>query len=504
MTPDRIYITTAIPYVNAAPHLGFALEIVLADALARFHRQRGADVRFLSGTDENSLKNVQAARLEGLPTETFVERNAARFRALKQTLDLSFDDFIRTSADPRHRPGVEKLWEACSQSGDIYRRRYRGLYCVGCEQFVNGACPDHDEAPQPVDEENYFFRLSRYQESLVELLETGRLEVAPAGYRSEVLAFARRGLKDVSISRCRRRAGNWGIPVPGDPDQVAYVWFDALGNYITALGYGRADAPLLDRWWHPPSQRTHVIGKGITRFHALHWPALLLSAGLPLPNRILVHGYLTVDGAKISKSRGHDPDLDPDCLARTFGTDALRYHLLRHTRPHQDADFTRARLAESYYRELGDQLGNLLHRTVALAARTGDGVFRAPERDASCIRETADLDGRVEAAVRDFRLHEALEAIFEAAALGNRYLEATEPWRLRDPRRKLTVLSNAAGLLHRIAWQLAPFLPKTAQQIAEQVAVGVRATPGAPLFPRLELLPRLSSGSSAPAAGRRP
>ena len=206
MTPDRVYITTAIPYVNAAPHLGFALELVQADAVARFHRQRGASVRFLSGTDENSLKNVQAAEREGIPTEALVARNADRFRALEHTLDLSLDDFIRTSADPRHRPGVEKLWSACARSGDIYKRHYRGLYCVGCEHFVDGPCPDHDQPPEWVDEENWFFRLSRYEQPLTLLLETGRLEVEPSGYRNEVLAFARASLRDFSISRSRARA----------------------------------------------------------------------------------------------------------------------------------------------------------------------------------------------------------------------------------------------------------------------------------------------------------
>ena len=273
--------------------------------------------------------------------------------------------------------------------------------------------------------------------------------------------------------------------MPGDPDQVAYVWFDALGNYLTALGYGQAEAPLLDRWWQPPTQRIHVVGKGITRFHAIYWPALLLSAGLPLPDRILVHGYLTLDGSKISKSHGPVAALDPGHLVETFGTDALRYHLLRHTRAHQDTDFTQARLAESYQNEFADQLGNLLHRTVTLAARTGDGVFEAPEPDAPCLAETADLGDRVEAAVRDFRLHEALDAIFAGVSAGNRYLEATEPWRIEDPRRKIGILSNAAELLRVTAEQLTPFLPETARRIRGRVGAGVRAAPGPPLFPRL-------------------
>lgn len=495
MSRDRIYLTTAIPYVNARPHLGFALELVLTDALARYHRQQGRSVRFLTGTDENSLKNVRAARRAGVSTGTLVEHNARQFRELRQTLNLSFDDFIRTNADPRHGPGVRALWRACAESGDVYRRRYRGLYCLGCEHFVSGPCPEHPDAPETVDEENWFFRLERYQDDLIDWIESGRLEITPDAYRREVLAFARSGLEDFSISRSAARAGGWGIAVPGDPEQVTYVWFDALANYVSALGYGGTPAPEFERWWAGGGERTHVIGKGITRFHALYWPAILRSAGIPLPDRILVHGYLTVGGAKISKSSGVDPDLEPRRLVAEFGCDALRYHLLRHTRSHQDGDFSRESLARSYRAELGNQLGNLLRRVVTLAQRTGPGFVPA---EPGTFPELRELSSRIADAVEGFRLHEALDAIFRVVARGNAYLEETEPWKIPCPERRLAVLSNAAALLVEVGTYLTPFLPETARRIREQLGEGKRPRPAAPLFPRL------SSESGDPAGGPRP
>ena len=301
MTPPRTYITTTIPYVNARPHLGFALELVQADALARHHRGQGDHVRFQTGTDDNSLKNVLAAEAAGVGVQEFVDGNAAAFVALSEPLSLSVDDVIRTSRDPRHRAGVERLWRACADAGDFYRKHYRGLYCVGCEQFYapaelsDGRCPEHDTEPQQVSEENWFFRLSRYTGRLHDLIATGVLRIEPAERRNEVLAFIAGGLEDFSISRSITRARGWGIPVPGDPSQVIYVWWDALGNYLTALGYGTAGEDH-QRWWTGADHRIHLVGKGVLRFHAVYWPAMLLSAGQPLPTEILVHGYLTADG----------------------------------------------------------------------------------------------------------------------------------------------------------------------------------------------------------------
>src|SRR5271165_2214913 len=328
MTTQRIYLSTTIPYVNSRAHVGHALELVQADVLARHHRRIGDEVRLQSGTDDNSLKNVLAAQAEGISTRALVNRNASVFAGLREHLSLSFDDFIRTSSDPRHRPGVERLWRACDSNGDLYRKSYQGLYCVGCEQFYTeaelaaGNCPEHGTPPQLVSEENWFFRLSRYAGQLHDLISSGKLRIEPAGRRNEVLGFIAGGLEDFSASRSVTRARGWGIGVPGHPSQVIYVWWDALGNYVTSLNYGaggsRGD---YRRWWAGAARRVHVVGKGVLRFHAVYWPAIMLSAGEPLPTEIFVHDYLTIDGRKISKSspgRALDSN-DPVALTARYG-----------------------------------------------------------------------------------------------------------------------------------------------------------------------------------------
>jgi methionyl-tRNA synthetase len=389
MTATRVYLSTTIPYVNGRPHIGFALELVQADVLARHHRRTGDEVRLQSGTDDNSLKNVLAAAAEGIPTRELVHRNAGTFASLREHLSLSFDDFIRTGSDPRHRPGVERLWRACEASGDLYRQTYEGLYCVGCEQFYPpaelnaGNCPEHGTPPQLVAEENWFFRLSRYADQLREEIVSGRLRIEPAGRRNEVLAFIAGGLADFSVSRSVARARGWGIPVPGDPTQVIYVWWDALGNYISALNYGSGASGAgpaygadYQRWWTGADRRVHLVGKGVLRFHAVYWPAILLSAGEPLPTEILVHDYLTVGGARISKSAGTAAGTDPAELAATFGPDAVRWWLLRDVPRVGDADFTVDRLIARANEDLANGLGNLVSRVVTLVHSARDGVIR--------------------------------------------------------------------------------------------------------------------------------
>ena len=373
---ERIYLSTTIPYVNGRPHIGRA-EFVQTDALGRHHRLRGDLVRFQTGTDENSFTNVLAAEAEGLSPHELVDRNAAAFAKLAGPLALSYDDFIQTSSDPRHPAGAQRLWRACAERGDLYLKEYQGLYCVGCEQFyreaelAGGRCPEHGTIPQLVSERNWFFRLSRYGGQLHDLISSGRLRVEPAGRRNEVLAFIAAGLEDFSISRSTQRAHGWGIPVPGDPGQVMYVWWDALGNYISALGYG-GQAGEYERWWRHGDRRVHLVGKGVLRFHAVYWPAMLLSAGEPLPTDVLVHDYLTTDGHKISKSGGGTPD--PVALARQFGTDSVRWWLLREVPRVGDADFTVARLVARANADLAGGLGNLVSRTVTMVHRYRGGA----------------------------------------------------------------------------------------------------------------------------------
>ncbi|MEU4426154.1 methionine--tRNA ligase [Actinoplanes sp. NPDC024001] len=446
------YVTTAIPYVNAAPHLGHALELVQADVLARHRRLRGDPVRFLTGTDENALKNVTAAAAAGADVATFVAANADRFAALAGPLQLSFDDFLRTSRDPRHRDGVRELWRRTAARGDLYRRGYTGWYCHGCEEFRDtaGRCPEHGAAPERITEENWFFRLSRYAGAITDALESGRIRIEPAARRNEVLAFVRAGLTDISVSRPAARAGGWGIPVPDDPGQVIYVWWDALANYLTADPAA----------WRDATERVHVIGKGIVRFHAVHWPALLLCAGEPLPTAIAVHDYLTVDGAKIAKSAG--TAVDPFAVAARYGGDALRWWLLREPARAADTDFTEQRLLTRYHQDLANGLGNLVSRTAALARRRPELEPGEPLG--------ADLPDRIDGALADFDFRAATGAITDVVAEANRFAEQERPWELADPD---PVLARLVATCRLLTHELAPFLPAAAAR-----------EPG-PFFPRI-------------------
>jgi methionyl-tRNA synthetase len=500
ITDGRFYITTAIPYVNAAPHLGHALELVQADVLARHRRLRGQPTRFLTGTDDNALKNVAAARAAGVDVRTFVDDNAARFAALRDPLALSFDDFIRTSFDPRHAAGVTRLWRECAATGDFYRRRYEGLYCAGCEQFypeaglTGGLCPEHSVAPEPVAEENWFFRLSRYTGRLLDILETGRVRIEPAARRNEVLAFVRAGLADFSVSRTSARAGGWGIPVPDDPDQVVYVWWDALTNYVTALGYG-TDQPDYRRWWTESAERVHVIGKGIVRFHAVYWLALLLSAGLPLPTAVFVHDYLTLDGTKLSKSAGNA--VDPTGLAARYGADAVRWWLLREVARVGDTDFTVERLVHRADGDLANGLGNLVNRTLSLVHKYRAGQAPQAPGPGEAVRladASATLAGRVDRALDDFDFRAATDALCSVVDEGNRLVEAARPWELARAERagdssattRLdTVLASLVGTCRLLANELRPFLPLGAQRLRAQLLSGHRVGHPQPAFPRL-------------------
>jgi methionyl-tRNA synthetase len=487
----RSYLTTTIPFVNARPHLGFALELVQADVLARHRRRRGDEVRFLTGTDENSLKNVLAAEAEGIAVQDLVDRNAAAFEGLREPLDLSFDDFIRTSSDPRHRAGVERLWQRCADAGDLYRKHYEGLYCVGCEQFyqpedlADGRCPDHGTEPQLVAEENWFFRLSRYAEPLRELITSGKLRIEPATRRNEVLGLIDSGLHDFSVSRSQRRARGWGIPVPGDPDQVVYVWWDALGNYVSSLGYG-TDSADLEHWWQQSDDRIHLLGKGVVRFHAVYWPATLLSAGLALPTEILVHDYLTVDGRKISKSAG--TTIDPVELVDEVGTDAVRWWLLRDVPRIGDADFTRERLIARSNSDLAGGLGNLV---ISLIHRYYAGRVPAllePVPHEALQTAVDNAPARIEDALANYDFRQAASALWDIVEAANRYIETTAPWQLaktQDPLLESVLATLHDACLH-LGGELSPFLPSAAARITTQCTpVDGILPPATPLFPRL-------------------
>jgi methionyl-tRNA synthetase len=534
----RLYLSTTIPYVNSRAHVGYALELVQADVLARHHRRIGDEVRLQSGTDDNSLKNVLAAEAEGISTRELVNRNASEFAALREYLSLSFDDFIRTSSDPRHRPGVERLWRACQASGDLYRKSYTGLYCVGCEQFYGeaeldaGNCPDHGTPAQLVAEENWFFRLSKYAEQVHAAISSGKLRIEPASRRNEVLSFIAGGLEDFSASRSVARARGWGVGVPGDPSQVIYVWWDALGNYITSLTYGSRQDAEYRRWWAGADRRIHVVGKGVLRFHAVYWPAILLSAGEPLPTEIFVHDYLTVDGRKISKSAAAAAvdSNDPVALVAAYGADALRWWLLRDVPRVGDTDFTVAKLIARANDDLANGLGNLVSRVVSVAHSYRNGVVRPCRRPPGTSRWlAAAADGRPDAghvaaddgeapdwpadaaalvgaierapdAVRSalgrFDFRAAAAAVWAIVEEANRYVDATEPWHLgragragdtASGQRLGAVLGALIAACQVIAAELWPFLPDLAGKVAAACDDfgGVLPAPR-PVFPRID------------------
>ncbi|RCV50633.1 methionine--tRNA ligase [Marinitenerispora sediminis] len=500
---SRYFVMTAIPYVNGRPHVGHALELLQVDVLARHRRQRGDEVRAQTGTDDNALKNVQSAEAEGVSPTEYVARVAERFLGLQRPLDLRFDDFIRTSSDPRHRPGVEKLWNACAANDDFYRKSYTGLYCYGCEQFyaedelVDGLCPEHLVRPDVVEENNWFFRLSRYQQPLIDLISSDRLRIEPASRKREVLSFIESGLEDFSVSRSMKRARGWGIPVPGDPEQVIYVWYDALANYITAPGYGSDDAGFA-HWWTEGGERVHVIGKGIIRFHAVYWPAMLLSAGLTLPSTIFVHEYLTADGQKISKSAGNAKD--PAEIAERFGTDALRWWMLRDVARAGDTDYTDQRLVTRNNEDLANNIGNLVNRTVSMVNKyRGGAVPPLPEHNdaAADLRAArAGAAARIDEAMAAFDFRRAAEVVTDLGDAGNRYVEAAAPWTLAKAERKEDAAPDAldavlAELVHTcrlLGELLTPFLPASAAEILAQTGEGGdRVTAPSPIFRRLEL-----------------
>src|SRR5579872_2976627 len=363
----KFYITNAIPYVNAKPHIGHALEFIQSDTVARYHKLLGDDVLLLCGGDENAIKNVQAAEKAHEPVQEFVDKNNLLFEDLVKALNIEFDIWQKGSSE-QHFKSSQKLWELCQKNGDIYKKKYKGLYCVGCELFYtreeldeNGECYEHPGKPlEEVEEENYFFKLSNYTEKILDLIHSNELTIVPDFRRNEVLAFLKKGLEDISISRSNERAKNWGVPVPGDETQRMYVWFDALNIYQSGIGFGW-DEKKYEKWWPADVQ---VIGKGIIRFHAIYWPAFLLSAGLSLPKKLFVHEYFTVNGQKMSKSVGNV--IDPIDLINEFGKDAVRYFFLAKFSPFLDGDFSKDKFTISYNSDLANGLGNVVSRVATL------------------------------------------------------------------------------------------------------------------------------------------
>ena len=474
------FISTAIPYVNAPGHVGHALEFIQTDVIARYYRSLKRDVFFLTGTDENSLKNAKAAEQQGVSTKDLVDRNAAIFRSLADKLKISYDDFIRTT-EPKHIKGAQKLWLACED--DIYQKTYRGLYCVGCEEFYqeseleDGKCPEHHTEPEVVEEENYFFRLSKYQEQLKAVFEKDIIKIIPSSRKNEIVSFLNSGLEDICISRSVERAKGWGIPVPGDNTQIIWVWFDALSNYINALGYGENDKKF-EEFWQKSDAKVHVIGKGIARFHAIYWPGILLSAGISLPSTIFVHGYITVDGQKMSKSIGNV--IDPFELVEKYGVDAVRYFFLREIPPTEDGDFSFEKFETRYNADLASGLGNLVARTLALAKKQQSTINNQQFNNSDFQKLVDETKKNVDESLEEFRFNDALVAIWDIIHACDKYVDEKRPWEVSKGQKEVIADLLLAG--SHIAELLQPFLPETSEKIQQQLQSGQSE----PLFPRIQ------------------
>jgi len=465
----KIYITTAIPYVNANPHIGHVLEFVQADCVSRYERLLGNEVFFVSGTDENSLKNVLVAEKAGVSIQDWVNKQSDIFYSLKDAYNISFDDFIRTT-QPRHIEGAKKLWLASQE--DIYKGVYEGLYCVGCEDFykeeelVDGLCPDHKTKPEIVKEENYFFRLSKYQKQLEEIYQNNQLEIFPLSRKGEISNFLKEGLRDFSVSRSQSRAHNWGISAPNDPAQVIYVWFDALCNYISVLGYAK-NSPMFRAWWEDESTEIrHFIGKDITKFHCLYWPAMLLSAKLRLPSKIIIHGFITIEGEKISKSLGNV--IDPFELRKEFEADVLRYYMLREFSLAQDGDFNRAMILERYNKELANGLGNLLSRTITLIEKNGSSIKPEFNLLNSSIQEAWQ---KYHEAFSEFKLNSAADSFLQLIAKADAFINEKQIWKIDDKEELNKALSSLWLALANLAFLVEPFMPESCQKIKESLGI---------------------------------
>lgn len=476
---SKYYVTTSIPYVNGEPHLGHAMEFIMADVLARHARQQGRDVIFSTGTDEHGGKIAEKAAEMKLTPKKLADQMSEHFEALAKKLNVSNDRFIRTT-DAGHEQRAQLIWKALAK--DIYKDKYTGWYCTGDEAFFteaevkanNGVCPNHNRPYEKIEEENYFFKLSKYTIQIRKAIEKGDFLILPETRRNEVLSVLGEGLTDISISRPKDKI-EWGIPVPGDTDQVMYVWFEALMNYITVLGYPEhAD---FKAFWPANAQ---VIGKDIIRFHAAIWPAMLLSLGLALPEKLYVHGFINVAGKKMSKSLGNY--VAPDDIIDKYGVDAFRYYFLRHIPSYNDGDFTWEHFEAAYNNELANELGNAVQRTVAMLQQYQKGLI-GPTPDAN-----HDI-AQYKRALVECRFDRALDDIWEQVRGLNQYIEEEKPWEIAkqdDADHLREVLAYQVGALLEIAQLIRPFLPDTADKIEAVFKDGVVHPMKETLFPKLE------------------
>lgn len=472
----KYYVTTSIPYVNGEPHIGHALEFLMADVLARAARQRGEDVVFSTGADEHGSKVKQTAEKLGIEPQELADRMTGRFVDLLKDLNISNNRFVRTT-DPNHEKRAQLVWKTLEH--DIYKAKYTGWYDVRQEEFVPEAKadparmqPDHPQAYQKLEEENYFFRLSKYSDKILEAIESGEFKIVPEIRRNEITSVLKEGLEDISISRPREKL-EWGVAVPGDSSQVMYVWFEALMNYITVLGYPEHQD--FGDYWPADVQ---VVGKDIIRFHAAIWPAMLMSLGAPLPRQLYVHGFITVDGEKMSKSVGNV--IAPKEIIDRHGLEAFRYYFLRHIPSYNDGDFSWEKFDSAYNNELANELGNAVQRTAAMIERYQSGVIGAVERAGHDSKPVYD-------AIEECRFDVALERIWDQIRGLNQFIEMEKPWEIAksgDQEHLQETLAHQAGCLLEIASLIEPFLPETAAKINYIFESGTVKMPEGTLFPK--------------------
>lgn len=492
---EKFYITTPIYYVNAELHIGHAFTTIFADSIARYQRLNGKEVYFLTGADEHGAKILRSAEAAGIEVKKFVNQNAEKFKDLFKTLNISNDDFIRTSDEIRHFPAAQKLWKKLDEAGDIYKANYKGLYCVGCEAFitekdlVDGKCKDHNKEPEVINEENYFFRLSRYTDEIKAKIKKSEIKIIPETRKNEVLSLLREGFTDISFSRPAKDI-SWGVPVPNDATQTMYVWCDALTNYISALGYGSKDDANFKKFWSPD---LHIIGKDILRFHTAIWPAMLISAKLSLPKALLAHGFITVEGKKMSKTLGNV--INPADLVRSFGVDAVRYYFLSQISVYDDGDFSAQRFKEIYNGNLANGIGNLVQRTAKMVLQYFNGKITKPSEEfTASVPLTQNLNyfrefkggeeegveffsvsyvaenfilPRYKELMEEFDINKAINLLWSFISELDKYIDTYKPFILikTDKEKTEAVLWNTVFGLGFFAVLLHPFLPETAEKI---------------------------------------
>ncbi len=500
---EKFYLTTAIPYVNSRPHIGFAHEIISADVIARYNRLIGKEVFFLTGTDEHSA-NVERKALElGKTPQEFCDEMMILFKNLCGLLNISNTDFVRTT-EQRHHKAVQEIFRRAGTTGDIYKNKYKGWYCLSCESFlldkelIDGMCPIHKSKPEWLEEDNYFFRLSKYQDTIRKHIENNHDFISPESRKNEMLGILERGLRDISVSRS---SFNWGIPLPQDPSQVIYIWIEALINYVTGIGFPDNNE-LFNKYW--PAD-LHIIGKDITRFHCIVWPALLMSAGLQLPKRIFGHGFITVSGEKMSKTLGNI--VEPQALVEKYGVDSLRFFLSKEVVFGSDYDFNEETFITKLNSDLANDLGNLVGRSISMIAKYRNCII--PTKRESTLRHIIeDSKNRYISAMNELAINEGLNAVWEIVRSANRYIDETKPWaiaKLPEKEAELDiVLFSLADALRSIATLLSPIMPSKTTEIEKrlglpagiinkienlnniEILANQRVELSSPLFPRIE------------------